>query len=84
MTILTLLAVTWAAVGSWMVLATGLGPLPLWEPSLYPSISIPHPGGGVSVHRLHLSVLDWMLGAYLPLVLLGAFWLWRRARSSNG
>ena len=70
----TIAAAAWAAIASWMLLATGLGPLPIWEPSIEPSIGI---------HRLHLSVLDWMVGAYLPLILLGAFWLWRLARSSK-
>jgi len=77
--ILTIGAVAWAAHWSWFLLGRGLGPEGIWGVR-EPSFSVRGPSGVVEYyHQFHFHLLTGLLGAYLPLGLLGAFWVWRWA-----
>ncbi len=76
--ILTLGALAWAADSIWM-LREGDGPLGMWS-VLYAV----NQGTWLERSRLRLNLPLFLVGTFLPLILVGALWVWRWARSSNG
>ncbi|HZW93607.1 MAG TPA: hypothetical protein VFF64_11710 [Candidatus Eremiobacteraceae bacterium] len=77
LSILTMGALAWAAASSWMLLRTGYGPLGMWNILELADTVTPE---GVTGHyyRFHLHPLA-VVGTFLPLGLVGAFWVWRWA-----
>lgn len=76
--ILTIGAVAWAAWSGWILLKTGYGPLAMWN-VLEPVVAITPQGATVHYYRFHLHLLA-VVGTFLPLGIVGVFWVWRRTR----
>ncbi len=74
LSILTLVAVAWAAYSIWLLFKTGMGPLGLF--SMRELASVIREGRTLYYYQFHFNWLA-VLGAFLPLILVGAFWVWR-------